>query len=130
MKEILDYEEPLLSNKTYYIRWWESKRLIYNSFIVGCFVIAYLSSDAEIKLNDISYLVLYTTLTLIRANVMYSLGWISQLITKYLSGGQYDLESIKIFMFVFGVLLSIVVSFVCGFLIMRDITVYNRFSYY
>ncbi len=124
MKGVLDFDES-----SDYHTWWESKRLAYNLIMIILFTFIYLVVDFKYNLYDIVYVLSFSILHLIIANVLYTFGWLSQLLIKFLTNDRYDLDSIKEYLYIIGVLFSIISTVVCGLLILRDIALHHEFVY-
>jgi hypothetical protein len=105
------------------INWWEKKRILYNIILIFielimCFVIW--NGSLRWGLGSV---VLFSIIFLICANAFYTIGWGLEVLAIYYFKNMNIASNTRLFAFVFGVLLSLVIT-MTAFLIFLDINEY------
>ena len=121
MKDILDHQ-PLKSIETgHIIKWWNGKRLQYNLIIIIEFIVIYLSIGFNVTPYNVRYVLGFSALILLLANIFYYIGPGTQLLIRRITSGKHTADSSKFVLYWAGVLLSTIIIGMCALNILRDI---------
>ncbi|SHJ28291.1 hypothetical protein [Aquimarina spongiae] len=108
--------EELKSN----LKWWESKRWIYNVLVGISGVIAIFNALAEIPyqwgLEDTLGIIIWG----IGANIFYSLGTLFELFEWYYLNNKIGIKNFRLFFFISGTFVSSIYTFWCVIVYFND----------
>jgi hypothetical protein len=110
--DILD-DKPKLSPAMEAFKWWERKRLWYNGILLLTGLVSMLMLSPPID----NFLVFGVIAWGLFANLCYSIGFMIEMINLHYLKGRYNMQGIRLTLFVLGTGLSVMATFFFPFLV-------------
>lgn len=111
-EEILDIPEKPEIDFSVLIRWWETRRILYNIILIACEILLIELIPNGVLRWGFSKVILFSVAFTLCANACYTLGFGSTILRLYYSRKTDIQSNLRLLSFILGLIFSIFITFI------------------